>query len=140
MASRRVGLWTAAAAVAGALSWAAYRGPPPRPAAPLPPSLPRPPTGAEWSAVQAQAQTMSQAIHAARTRSGALPTVAELEGLDPTGQRWLPDGIPDNPLVQGVGTVGAGCELDPDALAVPDWWYCEQTGRFRPGGDQSGKG
>ncbi len=140
MGQRRLGPWAAAAAVAGALTWAAYRGPPSSSAPPLPPPLPRPPTDVEWAEVTAQAKAMSRAVLAGQARTGTLPTVSELEGRDPGGVPWLPDGIPDNLLVPGVGTVGAACTPEHESHASPDWWYCAQTGRFRPGGLQSGNG
>ena len=125
--------------MAGALTWAAYRGPPQRPADATAPPLDRPPTAAEWSKVKEQARTMTQAIQVAKARAGRIPTRAELEGQDATGSPWLPQGIPDNPLIPGVATTSNSCAEEPPSSASTDWWYCPKTGTFRPGGSQSGK-
>jgi len=136
MKLRSLVIWTGATAGAATLTWAAHRGPPPQSATPTPAALPRPPSPAEWAAVQAQAQAMTEAIQEASQRTGRLPGIGELESTDPEGRRWLPQGLSDNPLLPGVGTVGAGC--GPPPALTHDWWYCERTGHFQPGGSHSG--
>jgi hypothetical protein len=121
--------WGLGALLSLGLSVRAARGPTPAPSWPEPRALPRAPT-AEEEAQVAQAEADAQAgIHAATAQLGAPPAVEALEGNRPDGSPILPGGLPDNPLIEGVGAVRAGCAPERGAdPAPPDWWYCPQTG------------
>ncbi len=130
--------WATAAAVAGALAWAAYRGPPPRPGVSIAEPLNRQATQQEVALVRAQAADMTTEIQGAYQKVGQYPSLQSLEGGHTSGTQWLSHPIPDNPLVPGVATVGTSCG-EPDTRGGPrDWWYCPQTGHIQPGGVQSG--
>lgn len=121
--------WGLGALLSLGLSIRAALGPTPLPAYPEPQALPRAPTAEELAQV-AQAEAEAQAgIRAATAQLGAPPALESLEGTRPDGAPILPGGLPDNPLIEGVGAVREGCGpirgADP---APPDWWYCPKTG------------
>lgn len=116
------GVWALGVLLSGALTLRALRPPPAVEVPALPPALPRPATEAERAAVDAAAAEASAALRAAARAFGRAPALSELEGVRPDGAPVLPAGLPDNPLVPGVGRVAADCagEGPPDV----DWWYC----------------
>ena len=91
----------------------------------MPVPLPRLPTEAELSALDAHEQRLNQHLRDARAAMGRPPAIHELEGLLPDGSPILPGGIPDNPLAAGVAGVEERCEGE---AGVPplrlDWGYC----------------
>ena len=128
--------WATASAVAGALTWAAYRGPPPRPAVDIPSPISRKATPQEVAQVRQQAVRMTAQIQETYKAAGEYPTLSSLEGNPESGHQWLSSPIPDNPLVEGVATVGTSCSEGEVNGMERDWWYCPQTGQIRPGGLQ----
>ena len=135
--ARGAALWMAGASASAWLSAWALRGPPERPPTGAPVPSPRPPTAAERAAAEARASAFAQAWARAVARRGGAPLpVHELESADPAGQPWLPEGIPDNPLMPGVGHVVEGCGPPPAAL-LADWQLCLRTGEvWALGADQ----
>jgi hypothetical protein len=67
---------------------------------------------------------------------GEYPALSSLEGHTESGHQWLTRPIPDNPLVEGVATVGTSCGEREAHGMERDWWYCPKTGEIRPGGLQ----
>jgi hypothetical protein len=124
--------WAAASVTSAWLTWAAYRGPPPRQAQPSPAALPRLATQAEWSAINRVGDRLTLELRAATARAGRPLAGNELEGTDAAGQAWLPSGIPDNPLVPHVGSIRTECTDLP--VIEADWVYCPKAGSLRPGG------
>jgi len=125
--------WIAGAAGSLVLTWNASRDPVPSPAPPTPPALARPATAEERARVAADAQRMEQDIAAARRVLGRPVRGDELESALPDGRPILAQGIPDNPLVAGIGAVVETCDATPQP-ATADWAYCPDTGQVRPGG------
>ena len=132
--SREHFVWALCAAGSCAVSWAAYQGPP----APLthatPPALPRPPTQDELSELAQLAHELTESVRTAQAILGRPVGLGELEGPLPDGSPLLPSGLPDNPLVPGVGGVAPHCPVDvePEQPLHMDWRYCPDTGRFAP--------
>ncbi len=124
-------LWIAAVIGSLAVSSMSLRGPVPPDTPPTPPALPRPPTADEMSDLRSLAARMTAEVAAARARHGAPIPADRLEG-EVAGLPVLPDGLPDNPLVPGVGGVLTDCRSGPTQEAAPDWRYCPETGLFTP--------
>ena len=122
--------WALGALLSGYLSLQASQWPALPAPAPLPPARPRPLSPAEAAALEVSARAFQGAIDAARAALGRWPAVAELEGSTPQGAPILPQGIPDNPAVDGVGWVVDFCGVDGEPPG-PDWLYCQATGRVR---------
>ncbi len=122
---------------AGLSAWmgsAALQGPAPRPVPPLAPAAPRPPTSDELQTLaQAWGQLATELDAAAADRGTPLPLDA-LEATRADGTPWLPGGIPDNPLLPGVGWVVARCPPTGAGGPPADWRYCPETGAVAPGG------
>ena len=129
---KKTALWCAAAAASLWLSWTTLQGPETSPQPADPPALSRPPTKAESDRVTRMQTELMRQLKASYVRSGVWPSVQDLEGADPSGEPWLPDGLPDNPLVPGVSNVRDGCGGEHNAEA--DWFYCQENGQIQAGG------
>ena len=125
-------LWGAGVAMSLWLSALALQGPTEQDHHEEPPALIRHPTNAEKKVVDNRLSQLQLQLKAAKERNGAWPQIHELEGTDSTGQPWLPDGLPDNPLVPGVSNVADGCDVQSSTQA--DWLYCAQNGHIQAGG------
>ena len=91
----------------------------------MPMPLPRLPTEAELSALDAHEQRLTQHLRDAHQAMGRPPAIHELEGNLPDGSPILPGGIPDNPLAAGVAGVEDRCEGEPGVPPLRlDWGYC----------------
>ena len=112
-------LWVGATLVCGYMTWMAWRGPPPRliPATPEP--IQREVTPAEIEAVTRLAMAMTKDIN---DRSPSAP--------DSNLEEVLSEPIPDNPLVEGVGTHAVSCDTVSNTRSV-DWLYCPESGIVR---------
>jgi hypothetical protein len=117
----------AASAWASSVSWT---GPPERTRPPLPPARERPPTPDELASLHTAWRGFAASLAGAALKRGAPLTVNELESLAPDGRPWLPEGIPDNPLVPGVGWVVEACPAQDPPAARPDWVWCPATGEL----------
>ena len=96
------------------MTWAAWRGPPPRSFDPTPPAVIRKATSSERAAVFQLAEAMTQQIRENKTPSSAMSL-----------ERLLAGPIPDNPLIEGVGTSRNTCDDHTDAAV--DWLVCPTT-------------
>ena len=112
----RIGLAIVAVGASAYMTWAAWRGPPPRDFAATPPPIARPADEADVLAVERSAAEMTEYI---QSNPAAQPGVP-LEDL-------LANPIPDNPLVEGVGTTAVTCTDDPLSSKV-DWLFCPDRG------------
>lgn len=122
MAELRTGgraIWMVAAMMCAYMTWMAWRGPPPRPLWPTPNPIQRGVSDSDIEAVTRIAVSMTMDLN---ERFPSEP-VSNLEDL-------LSDPIPDNPLVEGVGTHAISCETDPKHLSV-DWLYCPDSRTVR---------
>jgi hypothetical protein len=127
--------WCLVLSTGTGLTWAAYRGPPSRTLAPTPASLLRDATAQEWEDVNRIAERLSEAVARANNRTTAPAQglrTDQLEGLAPSGRPWLAFPIPDNPLVDGVGSITTDCAFEITTAA--DWIYCPEMNQIRPGG------
>ena len=106
----------AALAVCLYASWAAWRGPPPRTVHDPPDPLPRTANLATIRGLHKTAAAMTQEAQQANAGIAS----ADLESL-------LSEPIPDNPLVEGVGTTAEWCGEGDSPLEV-DWTFCPTTG------------
>jgi hypothetical protein len=119
------------AAVASA--WAssvAWQGPPERARPALPPARERPPTSDELATLHVAWRSLAASLSEAEARRGAPLPAHELEARAPDGRPWLPQGIPDNPLVPGIGWVVEACPATELPAARPDWVWCPSTGEL----------
>jgi len=124
-----------AIALCSYVTWAAWRGPPPRSFPPPPSPLTREPSEQEANLVNEIAKRLSLAVLQTRQRLDRPLAINELEGQDASGQPHLPYPIPDNPLVSGVSTTAVWCG-DAQRPYDVDWLYCPETSTFTPGGAQ----
>ena len=124
--------WTLASITAAGLTWAAYRGPPDRPAPSTPAPLDRMATPKEWAQAKMDSARLSREMTQARKRAGRPLQADDVEGHDPLGNPWLQTGLPDNPVVPGIGSIQTDCSTE--LFANADWIYCPTTATFRPGG------
>ena len=132
--------WCLVIATGAGLTWAAHRGPPLRTLPPTPTPLLRNPTTQEWEDVNRIGERLSEAVAQANNRSTAPAQglrTDQLEGLSPSGRPWLAFPIPDNPLVDGVGSITTDCAFEITTAA--DWIYCPETSQIRPGGMPPGR-
>ena len=100
--------------VSAYMTWAAWRGPPPRSFAPTPKPVDRTATSEEISEVNRVAEAMTQQFR--QNHTAGVPLI--LENL-------LTGPIPDNPLVEGVGTSMQSCDEQPQVTV--DWLVCTTT-------------
>jgi hypothetical protein len=115
-------IWKAAAlGVCLYASWAAWRGPPPRTIQDSPAPLPRNANLATLQDLQQTAAALTQ--QAQQSQAGS--STGNLESL-------LNEPIPDNPLVEGVGTTAAWCGRGLKPIEV-DWIFCPDTGTVTAG-------
>lgn len=112
-------LWVGASLVCGYMTWMAWLGPPPRPISATPEPIQRGITTTEIEAVTRLAMAMTQDIN---DGSPSAPG-SNLEAL-------LSEPIPDNPLVEGVGTHAVSCDTDQKNRTV-DWLYCPASRTVR---------
>ena len=112
-------LWVGASLVCGYMTWMAWLGPPPRPISATPEPIQRGITTAEIEAVTHLAVAMTKDINEHSPSASA----ANLEEL-------LSEPIPDNPLVEGVGTHAVSCDTDHLNRTV-DWLYCPDSRTVR---------
>ena len=110
-------------------SWAAWRGPPPRPQPHQYQALARPPSKAIIDELQQAEQRLTIDIKNASIKLGRQLLIHELEGQNNQGLPHLKTPIPDNPLMSGISTMSEGCE--PDTNTQADWLYCPSTGSMR---------
>jgi len=124
--------WLGAFGFSGFLSLQAWQQRPPTDFGPQPQSIARAPTTDEIQTVQARAQTIQTAIQNARNHTGTAIAIGQLESNLSNGQPILPNGLPDNPLFPGVGSVGFACSRPGAAVDqhLNDWLYCPETGVF----------
>lgn len=127
-------LWLLVALGSGWLSWKTWLGPPETSWPPTPPALPRPATPEERAQVDALADGLSAQLESATTALGRPLRVEELEGQLPDGRPILEGGLPDNPLLPGVGGVEERCEpLElRETSSAPDWRFCPAEARMWP--------
>ena len=110
----RVALVLMATGLSAYMTWAAWRGPPPREFAATPPPIPRSADQAEVLAVKRAAAEMTEHIQSNPPAQIGSP----LETL-------LASPIPDNPLVEGVGTTAVTC-VDKTPPPPVDWLFCPE--------------
>ena len=124
--------WLGAFGMSAFLSSQAWQQRPPTEFEPQPHSIVRAPTTDEIQTVQARAQTIQNAIQNARNQTGSAIAIEQLENNLSNGQPILPNGMPDNPLFPGVGSVGFACSRPGAAVdqRFDDWLYCPETGVF----------
>ena len=110
----RIGLALMATGASAYMTWAAWRGPPPREFAATPPPIARVPDEAEVSAVNRAAAEMTRHIQANPQADPSAPLESRLASP-----------IPDNPLVEGVGTTAVTC-VDESPPPPVDWLFCPE--------------
>ena len=122
--------WILALGVTAWASWAAWRGPPPQPTRDYPGPIERPPTEQTLRRLNDAAEALSHEVGLMRQKLGRPILATELEGHALDGTPFLTNPLPDNPLVEGVGTVTEHCGSGP--AMGSDWIYCPDTATFTP--------
>ena len=110
----RIGLALMATGASAYMTWAAWRGPPQRDFAAIPPPIARSADAADVLAVERSAAEMTEHIQSHPAAQAGMP----LEAL-------LASPIPDNPLVEGVGTTAVTC-TDVSPPPTVDWLFCPE--------------
>ena len=111
------------------MTWTAWNGPPPPTEYQTPNPIHRPASDQAKKQVMDIASELTQRIQAAQAnRPNPIPT-SMLEGADESGQPFLNQPIPDNPLMPGIASVEEACPPNPKP-SRQDWVHCPQTGEI----------